>query len=159
MLHGSSQNSLNARHKYLGAEGLADVLVNPQFKSQQFVAFGALCRQHDNGYLGISADFLADLPSVHFRHHYIQYNQGYILLFKENAHSVLSVPCFQDFKIVLYQKVAYELAHPAFVIYHQYFQSVHIHTLPFLTCLYVSVPVVLSYPTSVIVYSVPVLFP
>ena len=120
-----SQNGFHTGDQNLGAERLGNIFVHTEFEALQFILLIPSGRKHNNGYSGIIPDFPAHLPPIHFRHHDIQYDQGNIVLGKENIQRFTPVSRFQNLIIIFLKKILYQFAHPAFVIHNQYFRSFH----------------------------------
>ncbi|MPN30506.1 hypothetical protein SDC9_177977 [bioreactor metagenome] len=76
----AAQHRLNPRHHFPWAEGFDDIVVRPQFKAQDPVYLLPLCREHDDGYPGRFANFLANVYPAHGRHHNIQHAKGNIAI-------------------------------------------------------------------------------
>ena len=70
----ASQNSFNAHHQFLHAEGFGDIVVGTDFKSFQNVFFQGFGSEENDRHLAIDgAHFLSQLEAVFFRHHNVEY--------------------------------------------------------------------------------------
>ena len=72
---GTAQHRLDAGRDLLGVKRLDDVVVGAELQAQHLVVGLALGRQHDDGGVALGAQFAADLPPVHDRHHDVQQHQ------------------------------------------------------------------------------------
>ena len=70
-----SQMRLYSGPKFLNSEGLRNIVVPAQAKSQYYILFCSLRRQKENRAVHPFTNFLTEGKSIHSRHHNIQKNQ------------------------------------------------------------------------------------
>ena len=70
----ATQDGFNTEHEFLHREGLGDVVVGTELESLYDILFLGLCREEDDGHLGIGlADFGGQGEAVLLWHHHIKH--------------------------------------------------------------------------------------
>ena len=89
----SGDDNVDPGHQLLGAEGLHNVIVDTQLKSEKLVVFLAPCAQHDGGNVLDLLYFLAGGEAVQLRHHDVHDDQVIVveLAKPQRHHAVLSL--------------------------------------------------------------------
>ena len=112
------ETAVKDKNKDLRTKRLGDILIHSEIKSLKLITFICLRCQHDNRNLRIFSDLLECLPSIHLRHHNIQYYKRDILVIHKYINSLLTVSGFKNNVTISGQEILNKFSHPALIINH-----------------------------------------
>ena len=120
-LRGFTKEGLDAGSQNNGGEGFAHIVVCPQLKAEDLIGlFGSGGKHHDRKRGVARFDLTQRLPSVEYRHHYIQNDQRkFVAFFFHNTQCFPAVFCLKHRKAFALEKIADQAAQSVFIVCHK----------------------------------------